>query len=160
MTSKDHGHGLEPEDVDLLFPDSAEGSQEPERIVDYKRRQSGERSEEIEGPDDEEAPVQEIDEGEALRPTFKDEAWPSPIEDAPENGYEPDPGEVDLAPGRERRTAVQELGKATGRAMVDDPAAPKPKPLVGVPGARQPSDREWATEIKKILGGRPCLPGL
>ncbi len=93
-------------------------------------------------------------------PTFE-EPWPSE-QDAPdadpteglEGPPEPDPdGEIDLDPGRERRTAVQELGKATGRAMIDDMTAPKPKPLERVRGAELPSDKTWGPEIKKIFAG-------
>jgi hypothetical protein len=73
MSPSNHGHGLEPEDVDLLFPHTEESQQPPsppivENIIDFKKRASGERD----------------DEPETEPPTF-DEPWPEPIEEETES---------------------------------------------------------------------------
>jgi len=167
MRSAKKSHGVEPEDVDLLFPESPAGSPDPITPIDFKRRQSGEWDDRPDPEAEERSwPIGDLEPAEPP-PDFSSEPWPEPVEDAPENGsltvkqpignrYEPGPldEEIDLDPQRERRAAVQELGKATGRAMIDGTIDPKPKPLERVRGEKSPSDKSWREELVWILEGR------
>jgi hypothetical protein len=121
---------------------------------DFKSRASGEKDDVLLQPDEDAWPVEDL-ESDNAPPTFENESWPSE-QDAPEDPPEPDPGgEVDLDPQRECRAAVQELGKTTGRAIIDGKADPKPQ--APVPAVRKklpplPSDRGWLPTMRKILG--------
>ena len=140
--AENRSHGLEPEDVDLLFPGPDEEPSNSRPIttpakMDYKRMASGERPEEIHGPGDKEIQAQGIDEAE-IPPMFEDEPWPN--EEGESSG-----------PEISHEQATQVLAKDAGHSMIDDtkaPAPPSPERVISEPS---PTDRTWRGEIERIF---------
>jgi hypothetical protein len=154
--SREHGHGrgLEPEDVDRLFPDPGGSTRvnsfgveriEFDHVIDYKRRAAGERDEpescmghlsraesEPEPAGDEDQQPPSIQPG----PGFEDEPWPDP----------PIDGSAEL----EEDPAGPKLKLEASK--IADPINP-----IGYPQhtiwrlAPTPSSKTWFMELEKIL---------
>jgi len=137
-----NGRGLEPEDLDLLFPssDTEPPSSTPARTPtrDYKKAAAGECDEVLNQNNEEAQPQNSYFED--VPPTF-DEPWPDALEEVKSEGPEPPRGQD-----------VQALAKSADRSMVNNMKEPKPKTPNCVRSESLPSDREWFPMMRKILG--------